>query len=71
MTWLDGEFNDDYFTLDVVDFREALVPGFIGLFTPEGFNTRFALSQTTNLKGNSPGSLGWTTSFPTTTCCTA
>ena len=56
-TWLDGEFNDDLFTLDVVDFREALVPGFIGLFTAEGFNTRLALSQTTNLKGNTPPKL--------------
>jgi iron complex outermembrane recepter protein len=57
MTWLDGEFNDDHFTLDVVDFREALVPGFIGLFTPEGFNVRLNLSQTTNLKGNTPPKL--------------
>ena len=57
LTWLDGEFNDDYFTLDVVDFREALVPGFIGLFTPEGFNVRLNLSQTTNLKGNTPPKL--------------
>ncbi len=57
VTWLDGEFNDDQFTLDVVDFREALVPGFIGLFTAEGFNTRLALSQTTNLKGNTPPKL--------------
>lgn len=57
LTWLDGEFNDDHFTLDVVDFREALVPGLIGLFTPEGFNARLALSQTTNLKGNTPPKL--------------
>jgi len=57
MTWMDGEFNDDQFTLDVVDFREALVPGFIGLFTTEGFNTRLALSQSTNLKGNTPPKL--------------
>ncbi len=57
MTWLDGEFNDDQFTLDVVDFREALVPGLVGLFTAEGFNTRLALSQTTNLKGNTPPKL--------------
>ncbi len=57
LTWLDGEFNDDHFTLDVVDFREALVPGFVGLFTPEGFNVRLNLSQTTNLKGNTPPKL--------------
>lgn len=57
VTWLDGEFNDDHFTLDVVDFREALVPGFIGLFTPEGFDVRLNLSRTTNLKGNTPPKL--------------
>jgi len=57
LTWMDGEFNDDFFTLDVVDFREALVPGFIGLFTTEGFNTRLALSQATNLNGNTPPKL--------------
>ncbi len=57
LSFLDGEFNDDHFTLDVVDFREALVPGLIGLFTPEGFNTRVALSQSTNLKGNTPPKL--------------
>ncbi len=57
MTWLDGEFNGDHFALDVVDFREALVPGFIGLFTAEGANVRLALSQTTNLNGNTPPKL--------------
>ncbi len=57
LTWLDGEFTDDQFTLDVVDFREALVPGFIGLLTPEGFDVRLALSQSTNLKGNTPPKL--------------
>jgi iron complex outermembrane receptor protein len=53
VTWMDGEFSDDLFTLDVVDFREALEPG-LGLFTQEGFDARLALSQSTNLKGNKP-----------------
>ena len=53
VTWMDGEFSDDLFTLDVVDFREALEPG-LGLFTPAGFDARLALSQSTNLKGNKP-----------------
>ncbi len=57
VTWMDGEFNDDHYTLDVVDFREALVPGLVGLFTPEGFDVRLALSQSTNLKGNTPPKL--------------
>ncbi len=56
ITWMDGEFNDDLTTLDVVDFREALAPG-VGLFTQEGFDKRLALSQTTNLKGNTPPKL--------------
>ena len=56
VTWLDGEFNDDFTTLDVVDFREALEPG-LGLFTPAGFDKRLELSQTTNLKGNTPPKL--------------
>ncbi len=57
LTWMDGEFKKDYFALDVVDFREALVPFVIGLFTQDGFLTRLALSQTTNLKGNTPPKL--------------
>jgi len=56
ITWTDGEFNDDLTTLDVVDFREALAPG-VGLFTQEGFDIRLALSQTTNLNGNTPPKL--------------
>ncbi|MGH8131389.1 MAG: TonB-dependent receptor domain-containing protein, partial [Steroidobacteraceae bacterium] len=64
VTWLDGEFKEDFFTLDVVDFREALAPGTpgvpgsgVGLFTGPGFNTRLALSQNTNLNGNTPPKL--------------
>ncbi len=56
VTWLDGEFNDDFTTLDVVDFREGLAPG-VGLFTPAGFDLRLQLSQDTNLKGNTPPKL--------------
>lgn len=56
LSWLDGEFKKDFFAMDVVDFREALAPG-VGLFTPAGFATRFALATTTNLKGNEPPKL--------------
>ncbi len=56
VTWMDGEFKQDFFTLDVVDFREGLAPG-VGLFTQEGFDLRFALSQSTNLNGNEPPKL--------------
>lgn len=56
LSWLDGEFTDDFWTLDVVDFREALAPG-VGLFTQDGFDTRLNLSQTTNLRGNTPPKL--------------
>jgi len=56
ISWMDGKFNDDLTTLDVVDFREALAPG-VGLLTQEGFDTRLALSQKTNLIGNTPPKL--------------
>ncbi|MBI1732097.1 MAG: TonB-dependent receptor [Gammaproteobacteria bacterium] len=56
VTWMDGKFDDDFFALDVVDFREALAPG-VGLFTGAGFATRFALATSTNLKGNEPPKL--------------
>lgn len=56
LTWLEGEFKNDFMALDVVDFREALAPG-VGLFTPQGFDVRLNLSQTTNLKGNTPPKL--------------
>lgn len=51
VTWSDGEFKDDFFTLDVVDWREELAPG-VGLFTQEGYDIRLDLAQTTNVKGN-------------------
>ncbi len=56
VTWMDGEFTADFFTLDVVDFREGLAPG-VGLFTDPGFDLRLMLSQTTNLRGNEPPKL--------------
>ncbi len=56
LTWMDGEFKQDFFTLDIVDFREGLAPG-VGLFTGPGFDLRFALSQSTNLRGNEPPKL--------------
>ena len=59
LTWMDGEFKKDFFTLDVVDFREALSPGppAVGLFTGAGFATRLNLAFTTNLNGNTPPKL--------------
>ena len=57
LTWLDGEFTDDFFTLDVVDFREQLVPFQVGLFTAQGGTIRTQLGQTTNLRGNTPPKL--------------
>jgi iron complex outermembrane recepter protein len=57
LTWLDGEFTEDYYALDVVDFREALVPFQVGLFTEQGAALRTLLGQTTNLKGNTPPKL--------------
>ncbi len=57
LTWMDGEFRKDFYTLDVVDFREALVPFVFGLFTPGSVATRQAMSQSTNLKGNTPPKL--------------
>jgi iron complex outermembrane receptor protein len=51
VAWQDGELKSDVFSLDVVDFREALGPG-VGLFTGGGFATRLALTQSTNLRGN-------------------
>ena len=56
LTWMDGEFKQDFFALDVVDFREGLAPG-VGLFTGPGFDLRLALSQSTNLRGNEPPKL--------------
>ncbi|MGQ0429535.1 MAG: TonB-dependent receptor, partial [Gammaproteobacteria bacterium] len=56
LTWMDGEFKGDFFTLDVVDFREGLAPG-VGLFTGPGFALRMNLAQTTNLRGNTPPKL--------------
>lgn len=56
VTWMDGEFKQDFFALDIVDFREGLAPG-VGLFTGPGFALRSGLSQTTNLRGNEPPKL--------------
>lgn len=57
LTWMDGEFKDDFFTLDVVDFREALQPFVVGLFLDPTQAFRVGLSQSTNLKGNKPPKL--------------
>ncbi len=54
----DGEFKSDVFALDVIDFREALTPFAVGLYT-DGENQafRFELLETTNLKDNEPPKL--------------
>jgi iron complex outermembrane recepter protein len=57
VAWMDGEFKDDFFALDVVEFREALVPFVFGLFTAGAVDERQAMSDSTNLKGNTPPKL--------------
>ncbi len=52
-SWQDGKFTDDIFALDIIDFREALVPGTVGLFNG-GVPVRIGLTTSTNLKGNEP-----------------
>ena len=57
VAWMDGEVRSDFHALDVVDFREALVPFVFGLFTPGAADIRAAMSRNTNLKGNTPPKL--------------
>ena len=67
LTWMDGEFKQDFFTLDVVDYREAHSaaadppdppdPFPLSPFFGPGLDLRIALSQTTNLRGNEPPKL--------------
>jgi len=51
--WQDGKFTADVFALDIIDFREALVPGSVGLFNG-GVPVRIDLTSSTNLRGNEP-----------------
>ncbi|MEM7432135.1 MAG: TonB-dependent receptor [Pseudomonadota bacterium] len=51
LAWQRGSLDSDVPALDIVDFRNALAPG-IGLFTPDGFDTRLALATTNSLRGN-------------------
>ena len=57
VTWMDGEFKQDTFTLDVVDFREALQSFVVGLFLDPTQAFRINLNDTTNLRGNEPPKL--------------
>jgi iron complex outermembrane receptor protein len=60
-TWMDGEFKDDFMTLDVVDFLESGQTQFIPDFAqPCGFfcaNTVGRAALRTNLEGNEPPKL--------------
>ena len=57
VTWMDGEFKQDFFALDVVDFREALQSFVVGLFLDPTQAFRIGLSDSTNLRGNEPPKL--------------
>ena len=52
-----GRIESHMFAMDVVDFREALVPFYIGLFTPQGAIVRAALATSTDLYGKTPPKL--------------
>ncbi len=52
-----GKIESHVFALDVVDFRQALVPFYIGLFTPQGAVVRQALATSTDLYGKTPPKL--------------
>ncbi len=52
-----GRIESHVFALDVVDFREALIPFDIGLFTANGFAKRLQLGTTTDLYGKTPPKL--------------
>ena len=52
-----GRIESHVFALDVVDFREALIPFDIGLFTAHGFAKRLQLGTTTDLYGKTPPKL--------------
>ncbi len=61
VTWMDGEFKQDFFTLDVVDWREAQESGdpfpLNVFFGPSAIDARIVLAQSTNLNGNTPPKL--------------
>lgn len=55
--WQDGKLRSGTPALDVIDFREALEPFQVGLFTEAGFNKRLELANNANLRGNKPPKL--------------
>ncbi|MFQ6004500.1 MAG: TonB-dependent receptor [Woeseia sp.] len=57
LTVMDGEFTQDFFALDVVDFREALQSFVVGLFLDPTQAFRISLNDSTNLNGNEPPKL--------------
>ena len=57
LAWQDGKVKSDVLALDVQDFRNALVPFVLGLFTPGSVDTRIMMANANNLKGNKPPKL--------------
>ena len=57
LAWQDGKVKSDYFALDVEDFRAALVPFQLGLFTSGAVEERIRMNNANNLKGNEPPKL--------------
>ncbi len=57
LAWQDGKVKSDVLALDVHDFRNALVPFELGLFTPGSVETRMKLASANNLEGNKPPKL--------------
>ena len=57
LSWQDGKVKSDFFALDVEDFRAALTPFQLGLFTPGAVETRTAMNNANNLRGNKPPKL--------------
>lgn len=53
----DGRVKSDLPALDVVDFRQALRPFELGLFTPNAVDERTRMAAASNLKGNKPPKL--------------
>jgi iron complex outermembrane receptor protein len=57
LAWQDGKVKSDVLALDVQDFRNALVPFVLGLFTPGSVDTRIMMANANNLRGNKPPKL--------------
>ena len=57
LAWQDGKVKSDVLALDVQDFRTALVPFVLGLFTPGSVDTRIMMNNANNLRGNKPPKL--------------